>query len=186
MKEVEILARIFDNLEQVKTKLSNFEFEGSKKTLDVYFTHPDNQQLQPDKNFQLKNILRLRNKDNRAYLTYKINHFDEYGVWTYADEHEVKISDFNETKKILLSLHFTPLITINNIKHTYLTNKYEIVLEEVEDLGNFIEVERLAVTEQENIEAIKKEIREFLNSLNIKFEELNSGKPELMLQKITK
>ena len=73
---------------------------------------------------------------------------------------------------------------INNIKHTYYTREYEIVLEEVKDLGLFLEVERLKVGDKEDIVFVKKEIFNFIKSLDIEIgEELDSGKPELMLNK---
>ena len=84
---------------------------------------------------------------------------------------------------ILESLGFKILTQIENKKYTFLTDKYEIVYEDVKNLGFFLEVERLSVDDNENIADVKKEIRNFIKSLDIKIEEeLNAGKPELMLR----
>lgn len=84
---------------------------------------------------------------------------------------------------ILESLGFKILTQIENKKYTFLTDKYEIVYEDVKNLGFFLEVERLNVDDNENIADVKKEIRNFIKSLDIKIEEeLNAGKPELMLR----
>ena len=76
------------------------------------------------------------------------------------------------------------LTQIENEKHTFLTDKYEIVFEDVKNLGLFLEVERLSVDDNENIADVKQEIRDFIKNLDIKIkDELNAGKPELMLKK---
>ena len=82
------------------------------------------------------------------------------------------------------NLGFKILTQIDNEKHTFLTDKYEIVFEDVKNLGLFLEVERLSISENENIAEAKQEIRDFVKYLSIKIKkELNAGKPELMLKK---
>lgn len=56
-------------------------------------------------------------------------------------------------------------------------------MEDVKNLGFFLEVELLAVDEFSEIEDLKKDIREYIKSFGFKFEELDIGKPELMLKK---
>ena len=51
------------------------------------------------------------------------------GVGTAVEEH------------ILDALGFTELVRIDNRKHTFTTDEYEVVLEDVKDLGVFLEVE---------------------------------------------
>ena len=52
------------------------------------------------------------------------------------------------------------MVTVSNIKHTYLKDNFEIVLEEVNGLGNFIEVEYTSDDER-SVEDIKIEIPYF-------------------------
>jgi len=183
MKEVEILFSLKDNKKTVLKKLEQFNFVGIKKTLDIYFHDPKKPELSPDKNNRLNSCLRLRKKDNKFYLTYKTDHFDD-DIWSHSDEYEVKISDFETGMEILENLGFKILTQIDNEKHTFLTDKYEIVFEDVKNLGLFLEVERLSISENENIAEAKQEIRDFVKYLSIKIKkELNAGKPELMLKK---
>lgn len=183
MKEVEILVQLTDDFAKAKDKLSQFNFQGIKKTRDVYFFDPKRNNLQPDKKGALNQCFRLRSKGDEYYMTYKIDHFDNHGVWTYSDEHEVKISNFDSALKIINHLGLKQLIEIDFVKHIYKTDTYEIVLEDVKGLGLFLEVERLSVEDNEDIATVKNKIREFIKSLNVRFEELNIGKPELMLRK---
>ncbi len=70
-----------------------------------------------------------------------------------------------------------------NKKHTFLTDKYEIVLEEIKDAGLFLEVEVLNEIKEDKILQEKKKILKFIKSTKIKVsDELNMGKPEIMLR----
>ncbi len=183
MKEVEILVEVFSKKEDSLKKLQKFDFVGKKEVLDIYFFDPKKENLKP-KNNKLTECFRIRKKDSKSFITYKTDHFNKQENWVYSDEEETEIKDFEIMQTILKKLGFEELIIIDNFKHTFLTEKYEIVLEEVKNLGLFLEVERLNVNDDENIEKVKKEIFDFINTLKIKTsEELNMGKPELMLRK---
>lgn len=184
MKEVEVLVKIKDDLETAKTKLSNFKFEGIKNVFDVYFFNSNIDDLKPKKDFRLEKCFRLRQCDNKNYLTYKVDHFDENGIWSYSDEHETEILDFDSSMKIIKHLGFEELVSIENEKHTYMTYFYEIVLENVKNLGLFLEVELINAEKlkDENIEKEKQCIRKFIKSIGFEFDELNMGKPEMMLK----
>jgi adenylate cyclase class 2 len=182
MKEVEILVEVKSSKEEVLKILEKFNFVGEKEVLDIYFYNENNEKLKPI-NGELKECFRLRKKDGKNYITYKIDHFKD-GKWVYSDEEETKVDDFEIMLKIVSQLGFKPLVEIDNIKHTFLTDKYEIVLEEVKNLGLFLEVERLVVGDNEDVHVVKEEIFDFIKSLNINVgEESTAGKPELMLRK---
>ena len=179
MKEVEILVSVLEDKEKVLKALSNFKYNGIKKVLDIYIYHPKTNKF----HFENKECLRIRKKDSKNFLTYKKDNFDSMGNWVYSDEYEIEISDFETAIKIMEQLGLKELIKIDNEKHTFVTDMYEIVLEDVKDLGLFLEVERFEVKDEEDIPAIKKDIRKFIDKLGIEVsKELNFGKPELMLQ----
>lgn len=184
MKEVEILVEVLDKKESVLKKLEKFEFKGAKETLDLYFFDPKRSELKPEKDGRLNACFRLRKKDKKAYMTYKIDNFDKSGKWVYSDEDEIEISDLRIAENIVEHLRLKKLVEIDNKKWTYLAGDFEIVFEEVKDLGLFLEVEKLNVKDNADINVIKKEIWNFIKSLKIKIgEELNAGKPELMMKK---
>ncbi len=184
MKEVEILVKVLDKKSKALKALKEFKFLGSKEVLDIYFYDPLRNDLKPNKSGNLDKCFRLRKKNKKNFLAYKIDRFDSAGIWLYSDGHEVELSSFKQGMQILKYLGFKKLIKIENKKHTFLTDKYEIVLEDVKNLGIFLEVERLVVKEKD-ISRAKEEIRNFLKLLDIKLgKELNIGKPELMLRSI--
>lgn len=86
-------------------------------------------------------------------------------------------------KEIFNKLGLVRFIEINNKKETYTYNNYEIVIEEVKDLGIFMEVE-YCTNEDVDVKLIKKEIQNFIDSLELNVsEELNMGKPEMYMKK---
>lgn len=184
MKEVEVLVKIKDDPETAKLKLSNFKFEGVKNVFDVYFFDSKRDDLKPKEDFRLEKCFRIRQCDDKNFLTYKVDHFDENGIWTYSDEHETEVLDFDSAMKIIKHLGFEELVSIENEKYTYMTYFYEIVLENVKNLGLFLEVELINAEnlKNEDIETEKQGIRKFIEFIGFEFEELNMGKPEMMLK----
>jgi adenylate cyclase class 2 len=180
MQEIEILARCSRPKEELLAALAQFQNKGIKRVVDVYYFHPADGRLQPDKNGRLTACLRLREKDEKVLLTYKNDHFDG-DVWKYSDEHETVIADINVMRKILEHLGFKELVVIDNTRHFFETDTFEIVLEDVVGLGEFIEVEWISTIADPM--AVKEKIRSFIKTLDPGAEELNAGKPELMLRK---
>lgn len=184
MKEIEILVEVFDEKEKVLEALSPFENVGEKRTLDVYYFDPLRKDLQPGDNGRLTRSFRLREKDGKCSMAYKLDNFDANGIWTYSDEFETSFSDFEKMTEIVRHLGLQELVRIDNTKHTFKTPEYEIVFEEVKDLGFFLEVELLQEVEDGEVMYAKQKIQEFINILGLHVsEELSAGKPELMLKK---
>ena len=182
MKEIEILVEVYDSIDKIKELLKKYEYVGLKHTIDEYYYDPNNSFLKPDKNNQLSHCLRLRSKNKEYSITYKDDVF-ENGKWLYSNEYETKVEDINMLKEIFNRLGLKKFIEINNKKEIYKTDKYEIALEDVKDLGLFMEVE-YCTNEDVNVVEVKKEIQNFIDKLNIKVsDELNMGKPEMYLRK---
>ena len=182
MKEIEILVELYDSIDDAKKILENFEYVGLKHTIDEYYYDPKRDDLKPDKDNQISHCLRLRSKNNEYYITYKDDVFDN-GKWLYSNEYETKIDSIDMIKEIFNRLGLKKFIEIDNKKEIYKTDKYEIALENVKDLGVFMEVE-YCTNDDVDIISVKKEIQDFIDSLNINVsEELNIGKPEMYLHK---
>ena len=184
MKEIEILVEVYSNIEDCKKELSNYEFKGTNEVIDIYYYDPLREYLKPNEKNEINQCMRLRKKDDKNYITYKVDKFDDNNIWLYSDEYETEVEDFDKIQEIIKLLGLKELLTIHNKKSLYNTDKYEIALEEVKDLGTFLEVE-YCTNEDVDVVLVKKDIQEFINNLNIEVsEELHMGKPEMMLNKI--
>lgn len=182
MKEIEVLVEVYDDINIVKDKLSDFCYKGLKKTIDEYYYDPKRETLKPDKDNQLSHCLRIRSKNNEYSITYKDDVFDN-GKWLYSNEYETKIENIDMLREIFDRLGLVKFIEIDNEKETYVYNDYEIVIENVKDLGIFMEVEYCTCLDVD-VKKVKKQIQDFIDNLNLNVsEELNMGKPEMYLKK---
>ena len=184
MKEIEILVEVYSTPQEIIEAFEKFEFLGINETIDTYFYDPLRKNLKPNENLQIDECFRVRTKNNINTITYKVDKFDESGKWLYSDEYETKFEDVYMLSEIIKKLGLKELLTIHNSKRTYKYKDYEIVFETVKDLGYFIEVE-YCTNEDINVLEVKKEIQSFIDSLGLNVSnELNMGKPEMMMRKI--
>src|SRR3989339_1288613 len=113
MKEIEILVKIKDAVKDARRKLSHLKYKGMREMCDVYYHHPATKRCSPKSGF-ITECLRIRKKDKKVYLTYKLDHFDKNNTWTYSDEHEVEVNDLRAITEIITKLGFIPLAEIKS------------------------------------------------------------------------
>ena len=182
MKEIEVLVEVYDDILNIKRKFEKFNYEGLKETIDEYYYDPKRDTLKPDKENQLSHCLRLRSKNDNYFITYKDDVFED-GKWLYSNEYETKVESIDIIKEIFEKLGLVKFIKIENKKETYTYDNYEIVIEDVKDLGIFMEVE-YCTNEDVDVKFIKKEIQNFIDGLGLNVsEELNMGKPEMYMKR---
>lgn len=185
MREIEVLVKCDNSKDEIIEKVKNFKFINEKRVIDTYYYDELRDALKPDNKLRLNECFRIRDKNGETYLTYKIDKFNG-DIWLYSDEFETKVENKEQLENIIKKLGLKELIIIDNTKITYETDDYYIFVEDVKNLGIFLEVE-LKNDRDDDVEVLKDEIREFINSLNLKnVIESNEGKPEMMLKTINK
>ncbi len=193
MKEIEILYRSKDSLADIVKKIEKhnknnndiFIFKGTKATVDTYFESEKFNDLTPGSDGRLLSSLRLRDKDGIFYITHKKDIFNQDNIWLYSEELETEVGNIKMVDEILKKLHLKELLKINNTKTIYENSKYEISIEDVVDLGFFVEIEFKLNVEilKEKVFEIKNNIRELVLELDFCVgDEENAGKPELLLK----
>lgn len=183
MKEIEVLVSVFSKPDDVIKKLEKFDYVGTMETIDIYFYDPLRSNLKPNKKLEIDECLRLRSKNGKNSIAYKVDNFDNNGKWLYSDEFETEVNDIFMLNKIFEHLGLKELLSIHNNKRTYKYKDYEIVFETVKELGYFLEVE-YCTNEDADVKKIKQEIQDFIDSLGIDVsEEVNMGKPEMIIKK---
>ena len=162
MIEVETKLRI-NNIEQMEERLKGLKsmYKGEKTEMDLYFDHPD------IRIFRSGSALRVRDANGVCRLTYKGPKKDD--ETTSREEIEIRIESAKEMQKILAELGFYKLCEVKKQRKTYLLGDLIVTLDDVEDLGEFIEVEGKASNDAEYMEK-KNEIFMLLNELELSSE----------------
>ena len=175
MREIEILVKVNESKESALNKLESFQKKGIKETIDYYY---DLKEKEP-----ITKWLRIRKTKDKNFITFKEDHFKE-DKWSYSDEYETEIKDENIVKKILENLGYESLVTVDNTKYLFQEGNFEIALEDVKNLGVFLEIEKMNVEESENVDEVRKEIFELIKKTGIDTsEEVHVGKPEMLMEK---
>lgn len=182
MIELEVLVEVGATYEQALEALKHMSFAQESFTEDIYYFDPLRDTLQP-KDSRLYASFRLRQKGEKSFVTYKDDYF-QGSTWLYSDEQETEIGDFITAQAILKKLGFRELVVLKNLKRIYNFGAYEIVLERVENLGVFLEVELKKQISERDVISEKTKIQHFIKSLDLNCSaELNCGKPELYLRR---
>ncbi|MEK7194595.1 MAG: class IV adenylate cyclase [Patescibacteria group bacterium] len=180
MKEVEIKAKLRDK-EKIIEKLTSLgcTFEPAVTQSDVVYA----KNLGSVEVFNANDVfLRLRVKNKTKVLfTIKqrgVNDLD-------ALEHEVEVSPRDEMEKAILLMGYKEAVRVNKTRIITHYNNCEICIDDVENLGTFIEMEKL--TEEGDSEVIQEELFKFFESIGISKEDrVFSGYDILMLREVSK
>ncbi len=139
-------------------------YKGEKTEIDLYFDHPNMQILSGGR------ALRVRDADGKYRLTYKGPKKDD--ETTSREEIEIGIESAREMVEILDELGFYEICKVKKLRKTYLLKDLIITLDNVADLGEFIEVEGKASNDRE-FEAKKDEIFKLLKKLGLSTGEIS-------------
>lgn len=164
MKDIEIEIQV--NVENSKSLINflekNADFQKENHQIDEYFspTHRNFIGVRP-----VKEWLRLRDSSGKYSINYKNWYFDENGKSHHCDEYETKIEDFTQLKKILDVLNFKPLVKVDKVRKVWTHKDYEIAVDSVKDLGDFVEIEYIGKEEKVDPKKITEEMVNFLKSV---------------------
>lgn len=122
----------------------NSKFMGVINITDYYLDNPKSSfyTKSQDDLIEASNFLRLRVADNNNFLCFKKRKIDNIGKTVSVDELETKINEPEKIIEILKYSGFTEIIEIKKTREIYLYNNlFEVVFDNVNNLGNFIEIE---------------------------------------------
>lgn len=135
------------------------EYVGEKHIVDTYYTpaHENYAALYPPAKW-----FRVRNFNGNTKLTYKFHHHDNAGKQTYTDEFETNVESGEVITEILQLLDMKELTIIDKLRKIWNYKDYEIGIDTVKNLGNFVEIELKKKIESSEAERIKQEMVEFI------------------------
>ena len=177
MKEIEIKAKLREK-EKVMEKLKKLGcvFESPIIQEDtVYAEKTDSLQIFRANRMFLR--LRVKNKSKILFTIKKkgVNDLDSI-------EHEVEVSSREEMEKAILLIGYKEMVRVNKERIITHHNGCEICIDEVENLGLFIEMERLIEDGDSN--KIQEEMFKFFESIGIdRQDRITYGYDLLLLEK---
>lgn len=146
---------------------------------DTYYNPPHRNFLEKK---PVSEWLRLRESKKGYNLNYKKWHNSDGNKTVSCDEFETKIENIESLKKIFTSLNFKELIIVEKTRNTWNYKDTEIAIDDVKELGNFIEIE--AKGNFASIEEAKKHLHSILKEIEAKTGEQDfEGYPYLLLKK---
>lgn len=176
MKEIEVKAKLKD-IDSVIKKIKSLGCELSDPITQKDIIYLKNGVDFPS--FGMGDIvLRLRNNNEKIIFTFKKQLETELS----SIEHEVEVSNLKEADEIIKQLGFYEIIRVNKVRREAKYNDMTICIDEVEELGYFIEVEKL--TENGETFKIQEELMKFLIELGVnKKDRVERGYDTLMYYK---
>lgn len=178
--EIEIQAKIKDPQKTEKKLKEKCEFVGGRKQTDKYFVPSDRDFFSKK---QPVEYLRVREEKGKNHLMYCFLHFGEDGWLKKTDEYETEIDDPAITEEILKKIGCILKVIVKKERKYFNCGNFEVVLDKIENLGNFIEVE--AKKDLGGEERTKKACLGFLNDLGVDYEmRKDMGYPNMIYGKL--
>lgn len=163
--EVEIQAKIA-NPAEVERKLRKVgQYSRTRKQTDKYYVLPQRDFFVKDPPVE---YLRVRYEQDKNHLNYSFLHFGKNGWLKATDEYETLVERPEIVEEIFKRIGLIPKVTVNKIRKYFICGDFEVTLDKIEGLGNFMEVE--AKKNFGSIDKTRKACQDFLDNLNIKYE----------------
>jgi len=178
-EEVEIQV-VLKNQKEVEKKLEEVaQFVKKKKQIDQYFIPQHEDFFKIDVPLE---YLRVRTEDGKDELAYHFLHFDEKGELIKIDEYETGITDPKMMSIILEKMDMTNKVTVTKTRKYFIYKEFEVLIDHIEELGHFIEVE---AKDAEGTHAeIKQKCFAVLEELGVEWEKSEiEGYPRMILAK---
>lgn len=136
--EIEIQVKVDNSRALLEFLKSKADHISEKHQVDYYFSPKEHNFL---KHRPVTEWLRLRNDNGKCTINYKNWHLDKDGKSHYCDEYETEIKDIDQARRILTALSFKSVVTVDKVRQTWKYQDYEIGIDSVKNLGDFVEVE---------------------------------------------
>ncbi|MDE1919233.1 MAG: class IV adenylate cyclase [Patescibacteria group bacterium] len=162
MREIELKFRIKDP-KVIEKKLSGMGCLFSKPLHQrdtVYTKEGSTEEWRSSKEGDI--TVRIRRQDTGAEFNLKQQRSGESDNLEY----ETKVDDPETLHHILTVLGYSPEVTVNKMRRKCKLGEYDICLDSVEELGDFLEIEKLA-EDNVNPEAVRDELFKAIEPLGL-------------------
>jgi len=163
-REIEIQVKIENSTNLLSFLDSDAQFQKESHQVDTYYcpSHRDFLSVRP-----VKEWLRLRDSNGKYTINYKDWQYGPDGKSHYCNEYETPVESLEQLQKILGALDFKPIVTVDKLRKTWRHQNYEIVVDSIKNLGDFVEIEYKGEETLSTPAQITEEMINFLKKLNV-------------------
>lgn len=160
MYEVEV--KVPADIEAVAERLAELEAEQVDTVIqtDTYYDAPHRDFAETDEAFRVRR--ETRKGETNAKVTYKGPLLEAESK--SREEFETGVEDGDDIDAIVQHLGFEPAATVRKNRRVYEVREYDVTLDAVDDVGEFVEVERET---DGDIEPVREGAYEVLQDLNL-------------------
>ena len=163
-KNIEIEIKV--QLEKTK-KLLDFlqkkaKFVGESRQIDKYFTPVHRNYL---KTHPVNEWLRLRDSSGKHSINSKNWYREKDGRTHHCDEFETPVENMEQMENIFRVINIKPIVTVDKVRRAWRYKNYEVAVDLVKGLGDFVEIEFKGNTNKKPSE-ITAEMIVFLKNLD--------------------
>ncbi len=159
--EVEIQVQIENTKKLLAFLKRNGKFLGEKHQVDKYFipAHRDFTKMRP-----VNEWLRLRDSSGKFSINYKNWHREKDGRSHFCDEYESVVENFEQLENIFKAINIKPLVIVDKLRKIWLYKDFEIAIDSVKGLGDFVEIEYKGTNIKERPSEITAQMITFLKN----------------------
>lgn len=161
--EIEIQVKLQKTKPLIDFLKKNAKLIGTQRQIDKYFTPKHRDFLAKKK---VNEWLRLRSSEKGGSINYKNWKYDETGRSHHCDEYETKVESLDSLENIFAALDHKEICRVDKTRTIYKYKNYEISIDKVKGLGQFVEIEFLGETNKKPAE-VTNEMISFLKKLGI-------------------
>ena len=175
--EYEIKIKV-ENLEKIRNKLQemNANFLGVIEESDVYFLHPCRDFRRTDE------ALRVRIYNDKLELTYKGPKISDKIKAREEINIELRHEDLQKIVELLEKLGFKKFLKVKKRREVYRIGGFEVNLDSIEDLGDFIEVELKSACKDEK--EASNMLTNFVEKLGLEPKSILKSYLELLIERL--
>ncbi len=176
-EEVEIRVVLEDQEEALEVLRKKADLKEELRQVDSYFVPEDRDFFDED---PTEEYLRVREDDSREEVGYHLNHLDEDGSLLYTDEWETEVGDAETMKKLLEKIGMLEKVVVDKRRKVFEYGDFELLLDHIEGLGYFLEVEAKDV--EGSVEEKRDKCFDVLESLDLDWNPApDMGYPDMLL-----
>lgn len=183
IKEIEITCEIFEKIGDIISTLESRGFKYIEEFIlnDIYMKNDKTNECTP-KNGKITDTLIIRYvNENDKKVIYKKRNYNNEGIETSTEKSIYKIDNIKDTEKQLNALGYTRFLNMIDKNYKYENETLIVYIQEVKDLGTFLEVE---IKQAENEDQDIQNLIEFVNTLGLNIEiKFDIRKAELLYKK---